>query len=265
MRLLDSTDYKQFVRSRLEQMARKGRGQVRRMAEHLGVPSSAVSQIFRGPRDLTPDQAQKLGEFFGFSREEREYFHCLVQYQRAGSPELRDFMRAWLERIRATSGRAPAGPPGELTPAQERLFFSEWYYIAVWLLLSTPGHHTVPSIAERFELPKKLVTEVMAFLTTSGLCAESRGAYRVGPRSVRLGPDALLRSRHYVNWRIRAIDRIPRKRGGDFFYSLSVSLSRSDVLVLRKRIEELIMALNERVATTRPRELFCLNLDWFQL
>ena len=63
MGIFEYNDYKLFVRNRIREMARAGRGQYQKMALHLRVHPTLVSQIFRGVRDLTPEQASEVAVF----------------------------------------------------------------------------------------------------------------------------------------------------------------------------------------------------------
>ncbi len=109
MGIFEYNDYKLFVRNRIREMARAGRGQYQKMALHLRVHPTLVSQIFRGVRDLTPEQASEVAVFLELSEPESQYFLTLVQISRAGNQRLRELLerrRQWqaLSPMASTAG-----------------------------------------------------------------------------------------------------------------------------------------------------------------
>lgn len=72
MEIFDFTDYKKFIVSLLKLGPKKGRGSLKKMAEHLQVNSVVMSQIFKGDRNLNLEQAWELSEYFGFSELEKK-------------------------------------------------------------------------------------------------------------------------------------------------------------------------------------------------
>jgi plasmid maintenance system antidote protein VapI len=86
--IFDYESYKEYFAKRIESMPRKGHGQLSRLASQLGVPPVTVSQIFKGDRELTLDQALEVSGFLGLSTAEQEYLFLLVQKARAVTAKL---------------------------------------------------------------------------------------------------------------------------------------------------------------------------------
>jgi plasmid maintenance system antidote protein VapI len=99
MDLFNQEDYKLFVRGKVRAMASRGRGQYKKMAESLCVHPTLISQIFKGPRHLTPEQAAEVVAFLGLGEQEAEYFLTLVELNRAGSQRLKALLEKRRERI----------------------------------------------------------------------------------------------------------------------------------------------------------------------
>src|ERR1039457_3217815 len=89
MKLFEFDNYKEFVRKKLRGTTNKGHGQYSRIAEHLSIHTSMVSQVFGGEKHLTFEQACGICNYFGFTELETDYFIALVQLDRAGTPEAR--------------------------------------------------------------------------------------------------------------------------------------------------------------------------------
>src|SRR5688572_27241684 len=92
-------DYKQFVRESVLAMPHRGRGQYRRMAKHMRVHTTLLSHVFRGSKELTPEQACSLGSFLELKELESDYLLALVERNRAGNAELRVAIERRLERL----------------------------------------------------------------------------------------------------------------------------------------------------------------------
>ena len=89
MTIFDYQNYKQFVNEWIALQKGGGHGQLRQLSLHLGINSVVMSQVFRGERDLTLEQALGVSEYIGFTEMERDYFLLLVQKERAGNHQLK--------------------------------------------------------------------------------------------------------------------------------------------------------------------------------
>jgi uncharacterized protein (TIGR02147 family) len=93
MSIFDYTDYKAYVKDWLASQPRKGRGILRRMAEHLKMSSTMLSHVFQGDKHLSVEAVSDLVEFMGLGEDEFEYLLLLVLYGRAGSFNLQERLK----------------------------------------------------------------------------------------------------------------------------------------------------------------------------
>src|SRR5262245_25508125 len=100
MNIFRFDDYKDYAQARLKRMPHQGRGQLKKIAAHLRVPPSAISQVLGGRRDFTLEQAHGIADYLGLDQRESEYFYWLVQKNRAGTDKLRSFSETQLSRIK---------------------------------------------------------------------------------------------------------------------------------------------------------------------
>ena len=128
MKVFDFENYKDFVTNRIKSMPNRGRGQFRKMSEYLNVHTTLVSQIFKGIKDLTLEQACGVADFFGLSELETEYFISLVQLERAGSERYREILRKQIaelkDKAQDLSRRLP--PAQILSEENKAIFYSNW-------------------------------------------------------------------------------------------------------------------------------------------
>lgn len=113
-----------------------------RMADVAQTHKATISQIFSGDKDLTPEQAVRVGQLLGLRKPELKYFVLLVEYGRAGSEDLRQLL---LEQIRAAQGvkrelSERLVKERELTSEERAVFYSSWIYSAIRVLSSIPGY-----------------------------------------------------------------------------------------------------------------------------
>ncbi|MEM7647383.1 MAG: hypothetical protein AAF203_10770, partial [Pseudomonadota bacterium] len=94
--LFDYNDYREYMEFKLRS-DQFGRGGKARLAQHLGCQPSFVSQVLKGKSSFSLEQAFKVNALFNHNPLEREYFMTLVEWDRAGSTELRTYFSQKLE------------------------------------------------------------------------------------------------------------------------------------------------------------------------
>lgn len=266
MWIADFKNYKVFLKALLKTYPKGGRGQSRRLADHLNVQPIVVSQILVRDRHFTADQAIKVSEFFGFDEGTAECFLYLVNLERADTKGLKDFYRKKLERIREEAQKVKNLVQGreQLSELDKGVFYSNWYYCAVNLITSIQGYQTVDSIAEYFGMNRNQVGEIVSFLVSTGLCIEEKGKIKMGTKSTHVPDGNPFVNNHRRNWREKAVEKFTSPSTGDLFFAGPVSLSEKDGEAIRGELMELIKRFSARVANSPEEKLMCLNIDWFK-
>ncbi|MBC87069.1 MAG: hypothetical protein CL677_07795 [Bdellovibrionaceae bacterium] len=111
LNILFFTDYKEYVLKRVKSLPNQGRGEFRRIADAIGVSSVLVSQIFKGEKHITADQAFKLCQYFKLDSLQSEYFLLLVNYERSGDSGLRGFYQEKIEEYKNRSKNEDESTP----------------------------------------------------------------------------------------------------------------------------------------------------------
>ncbi len=96
MSIFQYDSYKQFVTEKAK------RGDYQKMAMALRVHATLISQVFRGVRELTPEQASELASYLNLNDAESDYFLCLVELSRAGNQPFRRIVEKRIERLKKT-------------------------------------------------------------------------------------------------------------------------------------------------------------------
>jgi uncharacterized protein (TIGR02147 family) len=269
MSVFKYSDYKKYVLDRIEAMPSGGRGELRKLAVELRMHTTRITHVFRGHDDLTLEQGLNLCRYLGLNDSERDFLLLLLQHSKAGSSELKNYFAKKLEAARSKSNELSKRIPGtaRMSESDRATFYSNWFYSGIRLLTSTPGPHTVDRIAERLQLPRKLVGEVLEFLLAKGLCVADREGVQMGPKSTHLSADSPLISRLHSNWRLKGIEVLGRKSGvlapEELFYTGPISIRQEHAAKIRARIVEVLQEIADLSDADRPDRLYCLNVDWF--
>ncbi len=266
MEVYDFSSYKEYVLARVKAMPRGGHGQFMKMAKHIGANPVVVSQVMKGDRDFSEEQALRLADFFGLTTMESEYFMRLVAMDKAGTHDLKRFHREALAALKrqahATKNRVAAFQ--ELDDSTKSIFYSDWIYGAVRLLTTIEKFHTADAIAEHLDLSHSRVNEIVEFLISVGLVKKEGDHLEIGVRSTHLDAQSRLVNNHHRNWRIRGLQALNTRTPDDLFYTAPCTLSHDDFMILRKEMVEVIASLTRRVPNSEPQTLACFNIDWFK-
>lgn len=269
MKIFDFDDFRAFINWKIASLENKGRGQYKRIAEHLGVHTTLVSQIFRDIKMLSLEHALALSEYFGLNPTETEYLLLLVQKDRAGTQRLKLLFEKQASRLRAQAQKLENRLPYDtvLSEADKALYYSEWYFGAARILTSIPGFSTAETLSKALDIPISNVNRILEFLLARGLCIEDKkGKLAVGPKRTFLESDSNLIGRHHTNWRMRAIEHYPRMTTQDFAYTSPLSISERGFLKVREELRVLAERVAKIVSDDDVQEnLVCFNIDWLSV
>jgi plasmid maintenance system antidote protein VapI len=264
MKIFEFADYRDFVTQTVRSLPKRGRGELLKIARHLEIHSSTLSQVLSGIKHFTLDQACALADYFGFNDLETQYLLHLVELERAGTPRLRATLKKHLLRLQQQSRALSAMIPGKKTLSEEQkaIFYSNWFYTGIWALTSISGYQTSDAISRYFGLPKQLVNGVISFLLSTGLCVEESGLLRPGTTYVHLEADSPLIGRHHASWRQKAVERHPILAENEIAYSSPMSISLEDAQKVRKLILGWVEQVNKLREPSPCEVLYFLNIDW---
>lgn len=265
--IYEYANYKAFLRDLIRRFPRRGRGQSRQLAEHLGVAPIVVSQVLARDRHFTVDQILKVSEFFGLDEKSSEYLILLVSRDRAETKSLKSFYTKKLEALKKETLDIKNLVQGRdaLTEAEKGVFYSNWIYTGVVILTSIDGYQTVEAIADYYGLSRAKVGEIVEFLVSCGLVLrDEKGRLSPGRSSTHIDAKHPLVNNHRRNWRDKAREKFLESADDDYFYSSPMSLSRRDADSLKKELLNLIKTFSNQVADSKSEVAMCLNIDWFK-
>ena len=267
MSIFEYEDYKDWVNSYIKQMQKGGRGEYRRLAEKLNTNSAIISQIFKGAREITPEQAISLTEYFALSHAEQKYFILLVNYARAASFQYKKMLKEEIEaqKVNFTQIKNRVEQSTELSEQAKMILYSNWYYLATWSLIAIPEMSSVEVIAERLQISKKKIRSAVDFLLENSLIVQDKDKYKNGPSLIHLEAESPLISRHHQNWRLQAFRKHDESNIKNTFYTAPVTLSESDARKIREKILQLVSSSVKVIKNSPSEKMYCLGIDWFEI
>lgn len=266
MIVFEYSDYKKCVNDWITEQKSGGHGQLRQMAIHLKINSVVMSQIFRGNRDLSLEQALGVATFIGLTEMERDYFLLLVQKDRAGTHELKKIFEKQLSVLNtAAQSLKNRVKHQKFTDEDKATFYSQWYYSAVRLGVSIPSWNSISSIATQLNLDRQIVAKIIEFLLKNKLIVESNGRLQMGPQITHIGHDSPFVIRHHSNWRLKSLQAMESITDEDLHYTGPMALSQSAATIIRKQLIELVEKSTKLASNSDSEVLRCLNIDWFKI
>jgi len=264
--VFESKDYKRYLLAVLG-AGRKRSGLRAKLAEHLGCQTAHVSQVLNGHTHFSNEQAFRINSFLGHDREEAHFFFLLVNKDRAGTEDLREYYQNQLTDIlrRRSIIKNRVETNREVPPELQSRYYSAWYYLAIHIALSVPELQTKDALAQYFHLPLYVVADTLEFLVSTGLAEFRDGHYLVGPPHTHLGHDSENINKHHLNWRLQAMDALTRVTPQDLHYSVVFSLSREDAEKIKERIIGVIKDNLKDVAPSKEEVVYCTAFDFFEL
>lgn len=264
--IYDYKDYRAFLVDALGG-AGKRTGQRGALARHLGCQTAYLSQVLSGSANFSLEQAYKVNQFFSHDSTASEFFLLLVQKERAGTHELKDYFQNKISEIKTKRSELKNRVTANRTVSDKdhAFYYSHWYISAIHVALSVTSLQTVAELSKHFQLEDGVVREVLEFLTSTGLADFSRGKYTIGSSHVHLTKESRFVKQLHTNWRMQAIQSLDRRREEDFHYSVTYSLSKEDALKIRHMILDLIERNMEVVKPSKEEVLYCNTIDFFEI
>ncbi len=268
MQIYQQSDYRKFVKEVLAAKPAKGRGELQKLSRHAGIHSSVLSQVFRGQRDLTSEQAVAVAQYLELSEPESQYFLLLTQIARAGTEPLRKLYRKQLEALRLAQTKVShrARESRALTSAEKAEFYSNWFYSAIRVLSAIPRYRAKEALRKKLGLSPEKFRVALNFLLEHHLCEEKDGQLFPGTQWTHLEGDSPLVARHHANWRVKAMEKHPAiDLGQELAFTSPMALSKEDAQKIRAK---LVDTINEVCKIASPSESECvyyLNVDWLEV
>jgi uncharacterized protein (TIGR02147 family) len=265
MSLFQSDDYKEIIKLQLRQSGRKTSGAYRKLADHLNVHATLISQVLAGTKDFSEEQLWNVCEYLGMTKVESNYLLCLLHIEKAGSQKLKDHYREQKIALQKEALSLSRRVPKERTLAEDEMaiFYSSWIYSAIHLYTTLDQEIYFDDICKRFNIPPRKAREILDFLKNLEMVGEKNGRYRAGQIFTHLEKNSPFVLKHHTNWRLKAIQAAENLSEEELLYSVNASLSRQDFLLLREEMIQFVQRFLKTVKDSPAEEIAQFNLDFF--
>lgn len=267
MDIFEFEDYKKYTLNRFHSLPKRGYGQQRKLAEHLQVSTTFISQVLQTDKSFNLEQAVLVCEFLGLTEMETNYFLKLVQLERAGSYKLKTILKKDLLILKQQSQKVAHRLKNDkkLSDEQRAIFYSDWFYSGIRLLTGIKGFQELEDISQHFGLPRKVTADAIHFLLDAGLVIEQKGKLHVGPSKTFLESESSFAKLNHSNWRNKAIQNMQFPYEEKLHFTSPLTISIKDAEKVKLKILKLIEETGKIVGPSKPEELMCLNIDWFKV
>ena len=264
MSVFDYKNYKGYLNNVLSPTG-SSRGLRSKLAQFLNCQTGYISQVLGGHHDFTLEHCHKISKFLSHTKEEGHFFMLLVQKDRSGTGDLREYYIEQLQEILQEREKIKNRIQVDQTLSEKdyNTYYGNWYFAAIHILTSIPGFQTKQAIMDKLKLNSQVVSDVLSFLLTKGLVIEESGGYKIGTTRLHLQNDSSMILKHHANWRLEAIKSLDKQDKKDLHYSGVVSLSKEDVGKIKEVLLKSIENIEEVLGPSPEEELCSINIDLF--
>lgn len=260
-------EYRKIVRNWVESKPGKGRGQYVQIAEFLGLPTSVLSQILNGQRELSTDHAFLLGDYMGLLPLEKEYFLTLVQLEKASHYKYKEHIKDKLKNIRQESMNLAKRVNHEkvLSTEDQQEFYSSWIYAAIGLKSSIGSGVSLEDLQRDFALSKAKLIKILDFLTRTGMIELKDRKYKMGIQSAFIGREAPMVVKHHTNWRIKSLEKASDLESHELMFTAPLTCSEKDFTYIREKLAKNIQEISSIVKDSEAEKLVYFGVDFYQV
>lgn len=239
------------------------------LAEFLNCHPGFISQALSiGKTHFTPEHIYKIAQFFKLDESETNYLILLLQYEKAGSVELKNHFKSQLTKIQNENQEITSKikkTERKLSEYDKAIYYSHWAYMGIHIAISLPNLNTVKALNDHFKIDKKFLNSILEFLIETELIEKKANKLLIGKTRIHLDRNSALIKSLHQNWRQKAIESLVDNDEINLHYSSVLALSKKDVLKIRTLILDLIKEKETILIPSPEEEVIVFNVDYFKL
>ena len=264
--LFEFEDYKAFLHAKIASSPREGKGLRRKLAESMGCQVAYVSHVLAADRHFSLEQAEAAARFFNLRSEETEFFLLLVEWNRAGTENLKKVLARQLDRRRSEHQllKSRVAIQGKISEEDQAQYYSSWHYEAIHILLTIPEFRTIPKIARRLKIHPERASEILSFFLEKGIARETADGYTPTDAHIYLKGDSPLISKYHSGWRVHVLQSLDLIRKEDLHYSAAVTLSAVDYQKVRELLSKTILESHKIIRPSKEEKFCVMALDFYE-
>lgn len=259
-------DYRSYLKHQIANHSNEY-GYKAKTAAAAGCQRSYLSQVLAERADLMPEHALGLAEMWALSPAETDHFMNLVAYARAADKKLRAHIREKIESARRDQDNLVKRITDKtvLPESSAAVFYSNWQYLAINLLLTIPEFRNVAAIANRLSLNEEVTRKLLTQLESLGLVTATNGAWTPTNSTIHVPRDSQFNSLNHSHWRNKAVENSMLALSESVHYTSVCTLSLEDAEKIKDLALRLVDDSRRIVKPSKEEELYCLTVDWFKI
>lgn len=256
-----------IIKAWIQLQPRAGYGIANQLATRLNLSSVLISQILSEKRSLQLEKAIELAEIMNLDPNEKEYFLLLTELQNSGSEKLKKHFQKKISQLKARLSDLKENVRNEkdLNETAKAQFYSNWIYSAIRLSTDISDYKTSRSLAERFQVPIEDVNFILEFLVEHGLCSKKGIHYNMAAQNTHLESSSPWVYSRQLQWRVKAQQNMQGLDSKNIFYTGPMVLSKEGIQKIREKLIKSIKECTEIARDSKSEQLYCLNIDWFEV
>jgi hypothetical protein len=267
MNIFECLNYRAWFEIWLKSLPKEGHGELSRIAHHLKVNSTLISQVLSGNREFSVEQGHALTQYFALNGLETRYFMLMLQYERAGSPGLKDYFRKELKQVKSEAGLIVnrLEVDTEISDADRSFLVGNWKPTALLVYCGKSGGVRLEDVVKEFQISSDSALKILERLAEMGLVIQKESRFETGFKRLHIPKGSSFLLRHYANWRLRAIDRSDELQEDEVMFTSVSSISDSEIPALKEKILTWVSTYAKAVTASPAEKSVCLNLDFFRV
>ncbi|MFN8792431.1 MAG: DUF4423 domain-containing protein [Bdellovibrionales bacterium] len=257
--------YFEYLRARLNGKA--ARGFKARLASAISVQPAYISLVLKEKAHLSLEQAEATNSFFNHDSQESHYFLLLVQRERSGTKNLRQYFQRQLDEILKTRllVKERLSMKNQIREEDQDWYYSSWIPAALHMAITIPRLNQPKNLARALHLPLNQVIADLERLEQMGLIRKTGLHYQPSVGQIHLGRSSTHLLKHHTNWRLQALQNLPFEDNTELHYSAVVTLSEDDILRVKDRLLDAIKSCVDIIKDSKEEKLYGLSLDFFNV
>ncbi|MCJ8276360.1 MAG: DUF4423 domain-containing protein [Bdellovibrionales bacterium] len=265
--MFDHKDYRQYLEKKMRSEL-FGRGGKAKLAQHLNCQPSFVSQVLKGKSSFNLEQAFKINSFLKHNPLEKEYFMTLIEWDRAGTVELKEyFEEKRLELIEKSKLVEHQMEYDQLSKEDTAIYYSNVNHILARNLIEIPKYNTRSKLKKKLDINDQEFKEVMDFLIDPNLVSEKEdGTLEQGQVWIHLKKGSPIVKFANITARMHILKNFEQPGNSSMYYTSFVTLPRSSFDEFKKKFSDLIAEFNNHLQEEDKAEMMAaLAVDFLEI
>lgn len=259
--------YRKIFKDCIENSPAKGKGLRKEIAQFIRCQPTYISHVLSGKYHFSQEQTEAACRFFSFSKDGTDYTMLLLNHERAGNKELKSYYKEKIVKLRkqALAIRSVVPDPTKLTTAESAIYYSQWHYAAIHIMVELEDMASIDELAKKLRLSKEVVNDAVDFLRSAKIIGMEEGRYIVLKKNLHIDNQSTDITHHHRNLRLKAMEVFPFRGEESLYFSSFLSCKKDDIPLLRKKILNCIHECSQTINDSPPQVVSGLNIDFFQI